>query len=199
MARLWWKVVLLTTLRTSKRSIWDLTTWLDAHHGKIQRFDVTVSKNYLSEDELYTMAKIVNAYLDLAELRASDHIPMTMEDWVEQFDMVLRLPRREILTPCRKYFCCDCKAACWGRVWKIPHEDGSIVRKWFWPLYADRGWYERWRPWVSCLSLCSSCIRTGWNIRKLAILHIVFRELPQKHTNLNIGKMEQYHGWVLVR
>ena len=45
------------------------------------------------------MAKIVNAYLDLAELRASDHIPMTMEDCVEQFDMVVRLTRREILTP----------------------------------------------------------------------------------------------------
>ena len=58
---------------------------------------MTVSKNYLIEDELYTMARIVNDYLDLAELRASDHIPMTMEDWVEQFDMVLRLTRRKIL------------------------------------------------------------------------------------------------------
>ena len=82
----------------SEKEHMGLTTWRDAPHGKIQRFDVTVAKNYLSEDELSAMARIVNAYLDLAELRASDHIPMTMEDWVEQFDGVLRLTRREILT-----------------------------------------------------------------------------------------------------
>lgn len=43
------------------------------------------------------MSRIVNAYLDLAELRASDKIPMTMEDWAEQFDGILRLTKREIL------------------------------------------------------------------------------------------------------
>lgn len=48
-----------------------LTTWKDAPYGKIQKFDVTVAKNYLNEEELHAMAKIVNAYLDLAELRAS--------------------------------------------------------------------------------------------------------------------------------
>ncbi len=44
------------------------------------------------------MSRIVNAYLDLAELRANKHIPMTMEDWVEQFDGILRLTQYEILT-----------------------------------------------------------------------------------------------------
>lgn len=74
-----------------------LTTWTDAPRGKIQRFDVVVAKNYLSEKELSDMSRIVNAYLDMAELRASDKIPMTMEDWAEQFDGILRLTKREIL------------------------------------------------------------------------------------------------------
>ena len=44
------------------------------------------------------MARIVNAYLDLAELRAEEQIPMTMEDWAEQFEGMLRLSRKDILT-----------------------------------------------------------------------------------------------------
>ncbi len=75
-----------------------LTTWKDAPNGKIQRFDVVVAKNYLTKDELSAMARIVNAYLDLAELRAEEEVPMTMEDWAEQFEGVLRLSRKEILT-----------------------------------------------------------------------------------------------------
>ena len=75
-----------------------LTTWKDAPDGKIQRFDVIVAKNYLTKEELSAMARIVNAYLDLAELRAEEEMPMTMEDWAEQFEGVLRLSRKEILT-----------------------------------------------------------------------------------------------------
>ena len=75
-----------------------LTTWKDAPNGKIQRFVVVVAKNYLTKEELSAMARIVNAYLDLAELRAEEEMPMTMEDWAEQFEGVLRLSRKEILT-----------------------------------------------------------------------------------------------------
>ncbi len=75
-----------------------LTTWRDAPKGKIQRYDVIIAKNYLTEDELRAMHRIVNAYLDLAELRATDQIPMTMEDWAKQFEGILRLSKREILT-----------------------------------------------------------------------------------------------------
>lgn len=75
-----------------------LTTWKDAPDGKIQKFDVIVAKNYLTREELSAMARIVNAYLDLAELRAEEEIPMTMEDWAAQFEGVLRLSRKEILT-----------------------------------------------------------------------------------------------------
>lgn len=75
-----------------------LTTWKDAPDGKIQKFDVVVAKNYLTKEELSAMARIVNAYLDLAELRAEEEVPMTMEDWAEQFEGVLRLSKKEILT-----------------------------------------------------------------------------------------------------
>ena len=75
-----------------------LSTWKDAPDGKIQRFDVVVAKNYLTKEELSAMARIVNADLDLAELRAEEEMPMTMEDWAEQFEGVLRLSRKEILT-----------------------------------------------------------------------------------------------------
>lgn len=75
-----------------------LQTWKDAPKGKIQQFDVTVAKNYLTEKELSAMARIVNAYLDLAELRAEEQIPMTMEDWAKQFEGILRLSQKEILT-----------------------------------------------------------------------------------------------------
>ena len=73
-----------------------LTTWKDAPNGKIQKFDVVIAKNYLTQEELSAMARIVNAYLDLAELRAEEQVPMTMEDWAEQFEGVLRLSRKEI-------------------------------------------------------------------------------------------------------
>lgn len=75
-----------------------LQTWKDSPNGKIQEFDVIVAKNYLTEEELSAMARIVNAYLDLAELRAEEQVPMTMEDWAEQFEGILRLSKKEILT-----------------------------------------------------------------------------------------------------
>ena len=75
-----------------------VTTWKDAPDGKIQRFDVVIAKNYLTKEELSSMARIVNAYLDLAELRAEEEVPMTMEDWAEQFEGILRLSKKEILT-----------------------------------------------------------------------------------------------------
>ena len=74
-----------------------LTTWQDAPNGKIKKSDVVIAKNYLSEEELYSLRRIVSAYLDLAESRAMRHIPMTMEDWSNRLDEFLKLTDREIL------------------------------------------------------------------------------------------------------
>ena len=82
----------------SEKENMGLTTWKDAPDGKIQKFDVVVAKNYLSEKELTAMSRIVNAYLDLAEMKAEEQIPMTMEDWGKQFEGMLRLSQKEILT-----------------------------------------------------------------------------------------------------
>lgn len=75
-----------------------LTSWKDASLGKIMKSDVAVAKNYLTEDELYSLERIVSAYLDLAEDRARRHIPMTMEDWARRLDIFLMADDREILT-----------------------------------------------------------------------------------------------------
>lgn len=74
-----------------------LTTWEDAPQGKIQRYDVSIAKNYLSEFELGQMQRIVSAYLDMAEMQAMRKIPMTMNDWERRLSGFLQLWDREIL------------------------------------------------------------------------------------------------------
>ena len=74
-----------------------LTAWEDAPDGKIQRYDVSIAKNYLSREELSSLERIVSAYLDLAEDRARRHIPMTMEDWANRLDIFLQADDRAIL------------------------------------------------------------------------------------------------------
>lgn len=75
-----------------------LTSWKDAPLGKIMKSDISIAENYLTEDELYSLERIVFAYLDLAEDRARRHIPMTMEDWAKRLDIFLKADDREILT-----------------------------------------------------------------------------------------------------
>jgi len=74
-----------------------LTSWDNAPNGKILKTDVTVAKNYLTRDELESLGRIVNAYLDLAEDRARRKIPMTMEDWAKRLDAFLEFSDRQIL------------------------------------------------------------------------------------------------------
>lgn len=75
-----------------------LTTWENAPDGKVVRTDVSVAKNYLTSDELGSLGRIVNAWLDLAEERAHRRIAMTMEDWASRLDQFLTFDDREILT-----------------------------------------------------------------------------------------------------
>lgn len=71
-----------------------LTSWT----GKqIKRVDVEVAKNYLNSDEIDALNKIVTAYLDIAEVRALNHEPMYMKDWLETIDDYLKMTRRDIL------------------------------------------------------------------------------------------------------
>jgi hypothetical protein len=74
-----------------------LTSWTDAPRGKIQKFDVVVAKNYLSEDEMAQLSRLVNAYLDVAEDMAKWHIPMTMADWEVRLNRFIEATDREVL------------------------------------------------------------------------------------------------------
>ncbi len=74
-----------------------LTNWLDAPNGKIQKYDVSIAKNYLTEKEINFLERIVSMYLDYAELQAERNIPMTMEDWSRRLDSFLEFNDRDIL------------------------------------------------------------------------------------------------------
>jgi hypothetical protein len=74
-----------------------LTSWENGPDGKIIKSDVSVAKNYLDAEELGSLGRIVNAYLELAEDRARRKIPMTMEDWARRLDAFLEFDDREVL------------------------------------------------------------------------------------------------------
>lgn len=79
----------------AEKDFMGLTTWTGALP---KRQDAEYAKNYLSEDELDTLNRIVNLYLDFAELQAKSHIPMYMKDWIQKLDDFLKLSGKELLT-----------------------------------------------------------------------------------------------------
>lgn len=74
-----------------------LTSWKDAPNGKIQKFDVSVAKNYLTDNELAQLQRLVSAYLDIAEDMALRQIPMTMSDWEQRLHRFIEATDREVL------------------------------------------------------------------------------------------------------
>jgi len=74
-----------------------LSTWKDAPQCKIQKFDVVVAKNYLTEPEMAQLSRLVNAYLDVAEDMAQRKIPMTMQDWESRLNRFIEATDREVL------------------------------------------------------------------------------------------------------
>ncbi len=74
-----------------------LTSWKDAPAGKIQKFDVSIAKNYLTDSELAQLQRLVNAYLDIAEDMAQRQMPMTMADWEERLNRFIAATDRDIL------------------------------------------------------------------------------------------------------
>jgi len=74
-----------------------LTTWKKSPKGKIQKSDVYIAKNYLNKDEIESLDRIVNMYLDYAEDQAKRKIPMTMEDWSNKLDAFLQFNERKVL------------------------------------------------------------------------------------------------------
>jgi hypothetical protein len=82
----------------AKKPSMGLTTWRDAPKGKILKTDVSVAKNYLIEQEVKELERIVSMYLDYAENQAARRIPMRMADWVKKLDAFLQFNEYEVLT-----------------------------------------------------------------------------------------------------
>ena len=81
----------------SEKEHMGLTNWRESPNGPIYRYDVDVAKNYLNENELKILNRIVTMYLDYAEYQAENHNAMTMNDWVERLNAFLQFNGREIL------------------------------------------------------------------------------------------------------
>jgi hypothetical protein len=88
--------VILNRADSEKQNM-GLTTWKDAPAGKIQKFDVVVAKNYLTEHEMAQLQRLVSAYLDVAEDMALRKIPMTMQDWETRLNRFIEATDREVL------------------------------------------------------------------------------------------------------
>ena len=88
---------LIVSRANAEKEHMGLTSWEKSPNGKIVKTDVSIAKNYLTETELESLGRIVNAYLDLAEDRAKRHIPMTMDDWAKRLDKFLEADDRDIL------------------------------------------------------------------------------------------------------
>ena len=81
----------------SKKVNMGLTTWKNAPNGDIRKPDVSIAKNYLSQEEIDTLNRIVTMYLDYAELQAKRGQVMYMKDWVEKLNAFLQFNERDIL------------------------------------------------------------------------------------------------------
>lgn len=88
---------LIVDRANAEREHMGLTTWEKGPQGKIVKTDVSIAKNYLRENELEAMGRIVNAFLDIAENMAKRHIPMTMEDWAKCIDKFIDVADLPIL------------------------------------------------------------------------------------------------------
>ena len=74
-----------------------LTTWKNAPDGRVIKSDVTIAKNYMSEKEVESLNLLSNAFIDMAELRARDHVLMTMADWKEVLGRYIELNDKALL------------------------------------------------------------------------------------------------------
>lgn len=75
-----------------------LQTWKNAPSGKILQTDTSVAKNYLFQNEIKELERIVSMYLDYAENQAARHIPMRMQDWIQKLDAFLNFNEYKVLT-----------------------------------------------------------------------------------------------------
>jgi hypothetical protein len=83
---------------SSKKDKMGLTSWRRSPKGKIMPSDISIAKNYLDKKELTELNRIVNMYLDYAEMQAARSRAITMKDWIEKLNAFLKFNEQEILT-----------------------------------------------------------------------------------------------------
>ena len=81
----------------SEKENMGLTTWKEAPDGMIYKYDVSIAKNYLNEDELKKLNNLTNFFLDYAESMAEENQVMTMKDWIGELDSFLTMTHNDIL------------------------------------------------------------------------------------------------------
>src|SRR3990167_6757380 len=81
----------------SNKPFMGLTTWKNSPQGKILKSDVTIAKNYLNQEEVSKLNRLVNMFIDFAELRALNQQIMTMKDWLNQIEKFLNYTDQQIL------------------------------------------------------------------------------------------------------
>ena len=74
-----------------------LTNWKNSPDGKIMKYDISIAKNYLQKDELNKLNDLTNLFLDVAESEAKEQKVMTMKDWIEVADDLLRYRKKKVL------------------------------------------------------------------------------------------------------
>jgi hypothetical protein len=89
---------IIVSRANSEQEHMGLTTWKNAPDGKLRKTDVAIAKNYLNEEELNALNRIVSMYLDYAELQATNRTLMKMQDWIARLDTFLQFNEKEILT-----------------------------------------------------------------------------------------------------
>ncbi|MDR1828473.1 MAG: virulence RhuM family protein [Methylobacteriaceae bacterium] len=93
----------------AEKQFMGLTTWEAAPKGKIRKSDVTIAKNYLGEQEMQSLERIVTAYLEFAEFQATRRIPMSQKDWKNRLDLFLQATGTDILTNAGKVSALEAK------------------------------------------------------------------------------------------
>lgn len=88
---------LIATRARAKSPNMGLTTWKNAPDGKVLKGDITTAKNYLSEQEIQSLERVVSMYLDYAENQADRQIAMKMQDWIKKLDAFLEFNEYDIL------------------------------------------------------------------------------------------------------
>ena len=75
-----------------------LTNWKNSPDGLIYKYDVSIAKNYLNENELKKLNNLTNLFLDYAQDMAEEEKTMTMQDWIDTTDKLLKFREKKVLT-----------------------------------------------------------------------------------------------------